>query len=191
MLLLLAAHRQGRRQRRLRRQVLAQLTKWAELPEGEGLRPREPALHRRLRRATWPTTPTSRSRRSSPSAPTRMLCEMRGEHGRGGRRTASWRRSMAAQWVKDGRRRRPLPPGLRQARHLEPEVQPRLGQAAGPRPLPARGRPQGDRLLPHGAEPVRPAAGQPQATTPSSTGSSGPRRWPTRGTTSRCSTALS
>ena len=37
-----------------------------------------------------------------------------------------------------GRRRRPLPPRLRPARHLEPEVQPRLGPHSRPRALPAR-----------------------------------------------------
>ena len=51
-----------------------------------------------------------------------------------------------------GARGRPLPPGLRQARHLEPEVQPGVGQAAGPESLPARGGAAGDRLLSDQAE---------------------------------------
>ena len=38
----------------------------------------------------------------------------------------------------NGRRRRPLPPGVRQTRHLEPEVQPGLGQGVRPGPVPAR-----------------------------------------------------
>ena len=76
-----------------------------------------------------------------------------------------------------GRRRRSLPAGLRPARHLEPEIQPGLG----PHPrtcdlFPDEVRPQGDGLLPQGPEPLRPAAGQPRATTPSSTGCCGPPR---------------
>ena len=52
-------------------------------------------------------------------------------------------KSFADRWVRGGRRRRPLPPRLRQAGHLEPEVQPRLGPPPRPEPLPAtrsRGR---------------------------------------------------
>ena len=69
-------------------------------------------------------------------------------------------------WPPNGRpmaiRRRPLQAGLRQARHLEPEVQPRLGPDPRLQSLPGQGAPDGDRLLPQAPEPVRPAAGQPR-----------------------------
>ena len=64
------------------------------------------------------------------------------------------------QVERTGGRRRPLQAGLRQARHLEPEVQPGVGPAAGPEPVPRRDRAQGDRVLSHEAESVRPAARQ-------------------------------
>ena len=58
----------------------------------------------------------------------------------------------------DGRRRRPLSDRLRPAQHLEPEVQPGLGQAPRPGCLPARGRAAGGRLLQESPPAVRRAA---------------------------------
>ena len=89
------------------------------------------------------------------------MCEMAGKTDEAAeyRRTGRVVRQAVGQ---DGRRRRPLPPGVRPARHLEPEVQPGVGQAAGPEALPARGGRQGNRLLQDEAQPLRPAAGQPR-----------------------------
>ena len=50
MLILLAALAQVRGQRRFLREVLAGAGEVGRLPQGQRLRPREPALHRRLRR---------------------------------------------------------------------------------------------------------------------------------------------
>ena len=54
MLILVAAIAAGREERRLRRQVLAPAHPVGEVLRGARLRPREPALHRRLRRAPGP-----------------------------------------------------------------------------------------------------------------------------------------
>jgi hypothetical protein len=74
-----------------------------------------------------------------------------------------------------GRRRRSLPARVRQARHLEPEIQPRLGPHPRPEPFPPRSLAQGDGHY-RASRTLRPAARQPQRLTPSSTGFSGPRR---------------
>jgi len=50
--------------------------------------------------------------------------------------------------------------GLRQARNVEPEVQPRLGPDSRPQAVSAAGAPNGARFLPSTPEPVRPAARQ-------------------------------
>ena len=68
-------------------------------------------------------------------------------HGGRPRSTRRLAEDFAAQVDRDGRRRRPLPARLRQARHLEPEVQPGVGPHARPEPVPAGGGAQGDRLL--------------------------------------------
>ena len=54
MLMLLAADREDGGQRRLRGRLLAPVEEVGRLPGGEGVRPGEPALHRRLRRAPGP-----------------------------------------------------------------------------------------------------------------------------------------
>ena len=80
----------------------------------------------------------------------------------GGGAVSQDRAGVREQVGRTGGGRRPLQAGLRQARHLEPEVQPGLGQAAGPGTVSAGDRAQGDRLLPDEAEPLRPAARQSQ-----------------------------
>ncbi len=77
-------------------------------------------------------------------------------------RVPQGRRGVRRAMGQGSRRRRPLPPRVRQARHLEPEVQPGLGPHPGAESLPRRSRSQGDGLLPQDAEPLRPAARQPQ-----------------------------
>ena len=101
------------------------------VPRGKGSRPREPALHRRLRRPPGPQRRTSRSRPSRPSAAYGRLCEWPAARPRRG----DYRKARAGpgrEVGRVGRRRRPLPPRLRPARHVEPEVQPRLGPDPGP-----------------------------------------------------------
>ena len=88
------------------------------------------------------------------------LCEMRGEQGEGGR-VRQARQGVRRPLGQGSRRRRSFPPGLRPARHLEPEVQPGLGPHPRPEPVPRRGAAKGDGLLPASAERLRPAAGQP------------------------------
>ena len=62
-----------------------------------------------------------------------------------------------------GRRRRPLPPRLRPARHLEPEVQPRLGPHPRFQALPSGSARKEIAFYRKTSEPLRAAAGQPQA----------------------------
>ena len=68
---------------------------------------------------------------------------------------------------------------VRQGRHVEPEVQPGLGQAAGYNLFPKEVAAQGDRVLQDEAEQVRPAAGQPQGLHQAGLDRAGPRRWRT------------
>ena len=62
------------------------------------------------------------------------LCRMRGDDARAGKFQKLARR-VRAQLDGRRRRRRSLPHRLRQAEYLEPEIQPGLGQAAGPQGL--------------------------------------------------------
>ena len=67
------------------------------------------------------------------------LCEMRGDKAKADE-YSKLAREFAAALGEGSRRRRPFPPRLRQARHLEPEIQPDLGPHPRPEPLPGRGR---------------------------------------------------
>ena len=91
----------------------------------------------------------------------------------------------------DGRRRRPLPHRLRQAEHLEPEVQPGLGQAPGPQRLPAGGRAAGGRLLQEGDASATACRSTPAPGSRRRTGASGAPPWPAIGPTSRRSSRRS
>ena len=114
-----------------------QLTQWAQVP-GE-VRPgsREPALHRRFhgppgaqRESLGQGDPgPGRLRRSVPHAR---------RHGDRATSTPTWPRPTPRHWMQGRRRGRPLPPGLRQAGHLEPEIQPGLGPHPGAERLSAR-----------------------------------------------------
>ena len=90
------------------------------------------------------------------------LCEMRGEKAL----AAEYRKlAEAVRRAMDegGGRRRPLPPGLRPPRHLEPEIQPRLGPAPRSEPLPADRGAAGDGVLSTNPGAIRAAPGQPAA----------------------------
>ena len=105
-----------------------QLDRWAALPQGERARSGQPALHRRLRRPPGPQRqPVDQGHRG----PRGLRQDVR--HGRQegpGGRVSPHGRVVRQAVDQDGRRRRPLSPGLRSAGHLEPEVQPGVGQAA-------------------------------------------------------------
>ena len=113
-----------------------QLTRWEAYLEKYGRTPRTSSAPT-TSWATWPTTPTSRSRRSSAIAAYGELCRMRGDAA-AARSTIDLRQGIRPALDGGRRRRRPLPHRVRQAEHLEPEVQPGLGQAPGPQRLPAR-----------------------------------------------------
>ena len=93
------------------------------------------------------------------------LAGMRGEAATADK-YAKMAREFALGWMQAGRRRRPLPPGLRPARHVEFQVQPRLGQDPRPEPVSRGGDQEGDGLLPQEHRQVRPAAGRAQAEAP-------------------------
>ena len=82
--------------------VLAAADQVGGVPEGEGLRPREPALHRRLRRPPGAQRQPLGQGDPRPSAPTRMLAEMTGRQGRGGARTATLGRGVRRASGRDG-----------------------------------------------------------------------------------------
>ncbi len=118
------------------RRVLAAADQVGGLSASEGPRPGEPALHRRLRRPPRAQRQPLDQGDRGHWRPMRMLA---GKLGKTAKRAA-----LPATREADGRAmgqmaagRRPLQAGLRQARHLEPEVQPGLGPAARPEPVPA------------------------------------------------------
>ena len=87
--------------------------------------------------ATWRTMRISRSRRLWRWRSYAQLCEMTGKR----QEAAEYRKTAeGVRQAVDGpcRRRRPLPTGLRQAGHVEPEIQPGLGSSARVASLPAR-----------------------------------------------------
>ena len=154
----LRRHRAGRGQRRLRRPLVAAADPMGEVPGEVRPRPGERSFAPTISWATWPTTPTSRSRRSwawpptatcAGCAATRQTAAKYFATGQGRRRALDEGR----------RRRRPLPAGLRQAGHLEPEVQPGVGPHPRAERLSAVGRAKGNRPLQEGDAPLRRAAG--------------------------------
>ena len=91
-----------------------QLERWAAYPQGEGARSGQPALHRRLRR---PPGPQRQPLDQGHHGPGGVRQDVR--HGRqegAGRRVSPHRREVRQAVGQDGRRRRPLSPGLRPAR---------------------------------------------------------------------------
>ena len=136
-----------------------QLEKWAEYLKAKGFDPGEPAVHRRLRRAPGPQREPERQGHLRPRCVRQAVRDARrpGQGGRVRQAGEGVRRPLG----EGSRRRRSLPPGLRQARHVEPEVQPGLGPHPRPEPVPAAVAAQGNGLLPQDAEPLRPAARQP------------------------------
>ncbi len=82
------------------------------------------------------------------------LCRMRGDAAAADKFLAL-ARADARHWVEAAADGDHSPDRLRQAEHLEPEVQPRLGQAPRPERLPARGRPPRGRLLQEGDAALR------------------------------------
>ena len=164
-----------------RRTYWPQLHAVGGVPGGEGVRPREPALHRRLRRPPGAQRQPLGQGDPRPRRPTACSPRCAARRPRGDR----YRRAGQGPGRPLGRgrdRRRPHPAGLRPAGDLEPEVQPGLGPAPGPRPVPAGGRPQGDRLS---TSRSMDRYGLPldnrRSPTPSSTGPSGPPPWPDSG----------
>ncbi|KAJ3059643.1 hypothetical protein HK102_009896, partial [Quaeritorhiza haematococci] len=153
-------HRPRREERRLRRQVLARADQVGRVLRARGLRPGEPALHRRLLRP-----PGAQRESLRQGDPRHGRLRPHGRDARRGRRRQTLHRpgqGAGAEVDGDGRRRRPLPPDVRPPGELEPEVQPDLGQDPGVGRLPPGGRRQGAEVLRHEVQRVRPAAGQPQ-----------------------------
>ena len=157
MLILVAALAQGRRQCRLMpKNIGRNLTKWAEYLKTKGLDPENQLSTDDFAGHLAHNANLSLKAILALGA-YGTLCQATG-------RTADSRglsRSLARLRQKvDGprRRRRPLPPGFRQARHLEPEIQLGVGPHPGPQSLPRRSCPQGNCLLREQAERLRPAA---------------------------------
>ena len=100
--------RQGRRQRRLRQDVLAAADEVGRLPQDEGARPREPALHRRLRRPPGAQHQPLAQGDRRPRRPTPGSCEMLGKTDEADGLPQD-RRGDGRALGRDGRRRRPLP----------------------------------------------------------------------------------
>ena len=138
------------------------LTTWAKYLESKGLRSREPALHRRLRRPSraqrQPLREGDRSARrlracSAKCAATRPRPT----------RVRKVAQEMAARWVTEADGRRPLPPRLRQARARGARSTTSSGtRILGLKLFPAEVMREEMAFYLHEAEPLRPAARQPQ-----------------------------
>ncbi len=127
-------------------------TKWADYLLEEGPRPRKPALHRRLRRPPRPQRQPLHQGHRRASAPTPRWPAPSARPPKP-TQYASRRQADGRQVADDGQRRRPLQARLRQARHLEPEVQPGLGQAPWPNLFPAKVKQHRTRLLSQAPQP--------------------------------------
>ena len=158
-------------QRGFRRPLLAGADQVGGVPEGEGVRPGEPALHRRLRRPPGAQRqPLGQGDRRA----RRVRAAVR--HARREGAGAEYRKlaeGFAAALGEGGRRRRSLPPGVRPPGHVEPEVQSGLGPDPRAGPLPAGGRAEGDGVLPAESRNATACRSTTAGSTPSSTGSSG------------------
>ena len=86
-----------------------------------------------------------------------MLAEMTGPQT-GGREYRKTAEQFAKKWQDLAAERRPLPPGVRQGRHVEPEVQPGLGSDSRAASVSRRDRAKGNGVLREDAEPVRHSA---------------------------------
>ena len=130
--------------------------------------------------AIWLTTPTFRSRRSWRSPPTASFAGCAATTWRA-RKYQTLAREYARHWMEvaaDGDHYRIA---FDKPEHLEPEVQPRLGQAAGPERLSRRGRPEGGRLLQEDDPALRRSPGFANPADQDRLVRSGARPWPTIG----------
>ena len=135
----LRRHRAGRRQRGLRRAVVAATDPVGAVPGAIRPGPGEPALHRRLHGPPGPQRQPLGQGDPGPGRVRRPLPDAR-RHTPTRRSITKLAKADAAHWMKVGRRGRPLPPGLRQAQHLEPEIQSGLGPHPRLEHLPAGSR---------------------------------------------------
>ena len=138
MLIMVAAIAQVEKNADFADQVLAAAHPVGEVLRGARLRPREPALHRRLRGPPGPQRQPLDQGDPRPGLLRQARRHARRPgHGRPLRRAGQ---DPGRQMGDHGRRRRPLPPHLRPGADLEPEVQPGLGPDPRPQGLSRGGR---------------------------------------------------
>ena len=138
-----------------------QLRNWAKYLEAKGFDP-EISFAPTTSPGTSPTTSTCRPRRSSGWPLTASSASIAARRPKPGA-TATSPSGMAKRWVAEGTDGDQHQARLRPGQHLEPEVQPGLGQAPQARHLPGRGHRAGGGLLPQAPGQVRPPARQPEA----------------------------
>ena len=128
LLILLAALAEGEGNADFCVHILAGAGEVGGVPEGQGLRPRAPALHGRFCRPSRAQREPLRQgdRGAGRLRPAVRTARRQGAGGGIHRPGQAIRRSLG----EGGGRRRPFPAGVRPAGHVEPEIQPDLGSRA-------------------------------------------------------------